>query len=119
MLICFIIKLYRQTLTIQTIRISGPDKPTNFQVTGAMEGQVTLTWSEPLYKNGILTQYLLTYQELPSGPIYKEERSTDETFLTLSNLSPSSIYIFKLYAVTIVGQGEPAEVKFDFSYSEY
>ena len=97
----------------------GPSKPANFKVIEAKDGEATLSWNEPLHKNGKIVKYNLIYRVLDGGRRIIKDIQKDEQFIVLSNLISNTRYSFTLSASTSAGTGETEEIEFDFSKSEF
>jgi len=92
-----------------------PSKPSNFKVIEAVKEEATLSWNEPLHKNGKILNYRLKYRLLPYGRLYEKVINIDERILILKNLISNAKYYFSLSAVTVAGIGETEEITFDFA----
>ncbi|XP_066930934.1 contactin-4-like isoform X2 [Clytia hemisphaerica] len=92
-----------------------PTPPTNFKIIDASQGEVTLSWTEPLHKNGVIEKYLLTYISMKTNKKQQGNLRSDERTFKLKNLAPNEPYLFKLAAVTGAGISEESEISFDLS----
>uniref|UniRef100_A0A672SK69 Neural cell adhesion molecule L1.1-like n=1 Tax=Sinocyclocheilus grahami TaxID=75366 RepID=A0A672SK69_SINGR len=68
------------------------------------ETEITLRWEAPDKPNGVLTGYLLQYNERGSTQDHS-------LYFTLKSLNPRIQYHFKLRALTTAGEGEPIEME--------
>ena len=96
-----------------------PSKPANFKVIEAKDGGATLSWNEPLHKNGKIVKYNLIYRVLDDGKRIVMDIQKDKQLIVLSNLISNARYSFILSASTSAGTGETEEIEFDFSKSEF
>ncbi|CAM9316759.1 unnamed protein product, partial [Lampetra planeri] len=88
-----------------------PHAPTSLMLDSPSETEMTLRWTPPSQPNGVLTGYLLQYQQIvetDDSPM-QEMKIEDPavTHLTLKGLDRHSHYRFYLRGRTSAGQGEP------------
>ena len=96
-----------------------PSTPTNFQIIDASLTEVVLSWKEPLQRNGIITNYHLSYGSIKTGEVIHKELASDSRTAKVQHLSPSDAYIFKLKAHTSAGGSEESRISFDLSKGEH
>ena len=96
-----------------------PTAPTNFQIIDASMGEVTLSWTEPLQSNGMITKYILYYGSIKTGEVKYEELTADVRTFKVRQLSPTDAYIFKLAAHTSAGDSKKTTLSFDLSKGIY
>ncbi|XP_048879246.1 neural cell adhesion molecule L1-like isoform X2 [Brienomyrus brachyistius] len=87
-----------------------PSPPGSLHFDSPSETELTLRWTPPRHPNGILTGYLLHYQELDSNEQEMKLQIIDDptvSHITLQNLDPKSYYSFYLRAHTSAGDGDP------------
>uniref|UniRef100_A0A672SK23 Neural cell adhesion molecule L1.1-like n=1 Tax=Sinocyclocheilus grahami TaxID=75366 RepID=A0A672SK23_SINGR len=79
------------------------------------ETEITLRWEAPDKPNGVLTGYLLQYNEpvpgISSAQLMESINLPLVTEFTLKSLNPRIQYHFKLRALTTAGEGEPIEME--------
>ncbi len=83
--------------------VTAPAAPNVTAVHGLQRGQINVSWSEPADGGRPITGYRLT--TLPGGAV--SEIGPGERSLTVSGLSPDSLYSFELRAVNVFGESEP------------
>ncbi|XP_062282916.1 neural cell adhesion molecule L1.2 [Scomber scombrus] len=88
-----------------------PGPPSSLTLDSPSETEMTLHWTPPSQPNGILSGYLLQYQQVVESDDSPMQVETIEdstvTHLTLRNLDRHSHYRFYLRGRTIAGDGEP------------
>ena len=82
-------------------------------------GEVTLSWTEPLHSNGIITKYILYYGSIKTGEVKYQELTADVRTFKVRHLSPTDAYIFKLAAHTSAGDSKKTTLSFDLSKGIY
>uniref|UniRef100_A0A8C4RGM4 Neuronal cell adhesion molecule n=1 Tax=Erpetoichthys calabaricus TaxID=27687 RepID=A0A8C4RGM4_ERPCA len=86
-----------------------PGAPAFLKVTDPTLDSLTLEWSPPVHRNGILTGYTLRYQAINNthklGPLLELVIPANETSWTLKNLNYSTRYKFYFHAQTSKGPG--------------
>ncbi|XP_039616868.1 neuronal cell adhesion molecule a isoform X18 [Polypterus senegalus] len=86
-----------------------PGAPAFLKVTNPTLDSLTLEWSPPVHRNGILTGYTLRYQAINNthklGPLLELVIPGNETSWTLKNLNYSTRYKFYFHAQTSKGPG--------------
>lgn len=92
-----------------------PSEPENFKVVDASLTEVKLTWNEPSEPNGIITEYLLKYNSIPSDESYSKTLVSGKRMFVLKGLTAGGRYLFKLAAATKVGVSQETEISFDLS----
>ncbi|XP_073731002.1 protein sidekick-2 isoform X8 [Misgurnus anguillicaudatus] len=89
----------------------APGPLTDLYFESLSETQITLRWQTPHKPNGVITGYLLQYQEILDGnssPRQVESINLPAvTKFTVDNLNPQSRYLFNLRARNCAGVGEP------------
>ncbi|RVE70506.1 hypothetical protein OJAV_G00065240 [Oryzias javanicus] len=88
-----------------------PGPPAFLNLHSSSETEITLQWRPPVHPNGILTGYVLQYQQITnnSDSLIKE-KTIDDPKITqhiLKGLEPHSNYRIYLIGRTAVGDGEP------------
>uniref|UniRef100_A0A3P9QEM2 Neural cell adhesion molecule L1 n=1 Tax=Poecilia reticulata TaxID=8081 RepID=A0A3P9QEM2_POERE len=85
-----------------------PGPPTSLILDSPSETEMTLHWTPPAHPNGILTGYLLQYQQSDDGPLQNDEIDNPTiTQFMLKGLDRHSQYRFYLRGITGAGNGEP------------
>nr|XP_005999384.1 PREDICTED: neural cell adhesion molecule L1 [Latimeria chalumnae] len=88
-----------------------PSSPMSLHLENLSEMSVKLTWDPPLRHNGILTEYLLQYQQFnetdSSSLIDVRIDKPKQSSWILVNLDPKGTYRFYLRARTSIGYGQP------------
>lgn len=89
----------------------APGRPMSLHLESPAETEMTLRWTPPAQPNGILTGYLIQYQQIvdsDDSPMQVESiKDHSITQLTLVGLDPHSRYRFYLRGRTSAGEGEP------------
>ncbi|XP_051516368.1 neural cell adhesion molecule L1.1 [Myxocyprinus asiaticus] len=92
----------------------APGPPALLTFDSPSETQVTLLWQAPHKPNGVVTGYLLQYQENVDGSMSPQQVESIDlpavTEFTLSGLNPQSQYSFYLRARNTAGDGEPIKM---------
>ncbi|XP_059389149.1 sortilin-related receptor-like isoform X1 [Carassius carassius] len=105
-------KQYRtnEVLTLRTPE-GLPDPPQNLQLSSdnAEDGTVLCSWSPPDKAHGLIREYIVEYSEKDSAEWFSQ-RSTS-TNAEVKNLQPSSLYRFRVAAVTSRGVGNWTDIK--------
>ncbi|XP_073673926.1 sortilin-related receptor [Garra rufa] len=99
-----------EVLTLRTPE-GLPDPPQNLQLSSdnAEDGTVLCSWSPPDKTHGLIREYIVEYSEKDSAEWFSQ-RSTI-TNVEVKNLQPSSLYRFRVAAVTSRGVGNWTEIK--------
>ncbi|XP_016368987.1 sortilin-related receptor-like [Sinocyclocheilus rhinocerous] len=99
-----------EVLTLRTPE-GLPDPPQNLQLSSdnAEDGTVLCSWSPPDKAHGLIREYIVEYSEKDSAEWYSQ-RSTI-TNAEVKDLQPSSLYRFRVAAVTSRGMGNWTEIK--------
>ncbi|KAM9445583.1 neural cell adhesion molecule L1.2 isoform 2-T2 [Clarias gariepinus] len=87
-----------------------PGPPTSLTLSSPSETEMTLHWTPPAQENGILTGYVLQYQELDNMDSPMQVESIDDPTvheLSIKDLDRRSHYRFHLRGRTAAGQGLP------------
>ncbi|XP_074537445.1 neural cell adhesion molecule L1.2 isoform X2 [Halichoeres trimaculatus] len=88
-----------------------PGPPTSLILDSPSDTEMTLHWTSPSHPNGVLTGYLLQYQQIvesDDSPMQVEKIDDPTvTHLTLKGLDRHSHYRFYLRGHTNAGDGEP------------
>ena len=104
-------------LSLQTV----PSVPLNVAITNKTSTSVLVSWSSPLYPNGITVAYKISLLGVESfNPVpntfYNSTKHTvmvnssdENTELELTDLVPYSLYNITITAMNRVGYGEPSE----------
>uniref|UniRef100_A0A673K6R7 Sortilin-related receptor n=1 Tax=Sinocyclocheilus rhinocerous TaxID=307959 RepID=A0A673K6R7_9TELE len=92
-----------EVLTLRTPE-GLPDPPQNLQLSSdnAEDGTVLCSWNPPDKAHGLIREYIVEYSEKDSAEWFSQ-RSTS-TNAEVKNLQPSSLYRFRVAAVTSRGQ---------------
>ncbi|XP_078286355.1 LOW QUALITY PROTEIN: neural cell adhesion molecule L1-like [Rhinoraja longicauda] len=89
-----------------------PSKPTLLQLELLKDTEVTASWHPPRQPNGIITGYVLHYQQINgtvSSPLREQiVPSPDTSRLTVHDLQPHAFYHFHVLAETVAGRGPAA-----------
>uniref|UniRef100_A0A8C8H2Q0 Fibronectin type-III domain-containing protein n=1 Tax=Oncorhynchus tshawytscha TaxID=74940 RepID=A0A8C8H2Q0_ONCTS len=87
-----------------------PDPPRNLQLScdHGEDGMVEASWSAPDKAHGLIREYIVEYSE--KGVEWFSQRSTGNS-VEVKNLQPSTLYKFRVAAVTGRGMGNWTEVK--------
>ncbi|XP_051517191.1 neural cell adhesion molecule L1.1-like [Myxocyprinus asiaticus] len=92
----------------------APGTPALLTFDSLSETQVTLLWQPPHEPNGLITGYLLQYQEIMDGSSSPQQVESIDlapvTEFTLNGLNPKSRYHFDLRARNAAGDGEPIKI---------
>ena len=80
---------------------TAPSAPRNLMAIQINPFNVTLEWSVPKDKNGIIRHYILRYYELSAPNDTVVNITTTETTLTVEGLSAFTDYVFRVSAVTV------------------
>ena len=59
----------------------------------------------PLMPNGLITRYDLEYKELNDTLFTRRFPSANRRNYTITDLSPDTVYVIRIAAVTVVGRG--------------
>ncbi|XDV32386.1 hypothetical protein PO909_003231 [Leuciscus waleckii] len=88
-----------------------PDPPQGLQLScdNAEDGTVRCSWNPPDKTHGLVREYIVEYSEKDSAEWFSQ-RSTS-TSAEVKNLQPSSLYRFRVAAVTSRGVGNWTEIK--------
>uniref|UniRef100_A0A673KBJ0 Sortilin-related receptor n=1 Tax=Sinocyclocheilus rhinocerous TaxID=307959 RepID=A0A673KBJ0_9TELE len=99
-----------EVLTLRTPE-GLPDPPQNLQLSSdnAEDGTVLCSWNPPDKAHGLIREYIVEYSEKDSAEWFSQ-RSTS-TNAEVKNLQPSSLYRFRVAAVTSRGVGNWTEIK--------
>ncbi|XP_052472847.1 sortilin-related receptor [Carassius gibelio] len=99
-----------EVLTLRTPE-GLPDPPQNLQLSSdnAEDGTVLCSWSPPDKAHGLIREYIVEYSEEDSAEWFSQ-RSTS-TNAEVQNLQPSSLYRFRVAAVTSRGVGNWTNIK--------
>ena len=76
---------------------------------------MTLTWTDPLNKNGVITNYVLKYVALTTDETTKVNVAADQRKYVVKGLRNRGAYLFKVVAVTKAGVSKESELSFDLS----
>ncbi|XP_073669092.1 neural cell adhesion molecule L1.1 [Paramisgurnus dabryanus] len=91
--------------------LQAPGPLTDLYFESLSETQITLRWQTPHKPNGVITGYLLQYQEILDGNSSPRQVESIDlpavTEFTMDNLDPQSRYLFNLRARNSAGVGEP------------
>ena len=80
--------------------------PTSLRVVGVTYTTITLSWMPPDMPNGLIIDYHLQYRRVNSSALYNILLPIDDQLTrTVTRLSPSTQYDFRVAATTIVGRG--------------
>lgn len=72
-----------------------------------MSRSLLLEWEQPLpdRRNGIITGYIITIQQLAAAGFYQTLNSTGMNSMRVDNLHPHTTYEYQIAAYTIIGIG--------------
>ncbi|XP_067399283.1 neural cell adhesion molecule L1-like, partial [Emydura macquarii macquarii] len=87
-----------------------PGPPGSLLLERVSDTALGLEWTPPRLPNGVLTEYMLQYQQVNGsepGPLYEISFPVTQLNVTLGRLDPQARYRFHLRALTRMGQGEP------------
>ncbi|XP_062890726.1 neural cell adhesion molecule L1-like isoform X1 [Mobula hypostoma] len=98
----------------QFITLEGvPSKPIKVHLELLKNTEVAVSWSPPQHPNGIITGYVLQYQQINgtvSGPLREKiVPSPTTTRVTIPDLQPNSSYKFYVMGQTSVGRGKATD----------
>ena len=82
--------------------------PANFSLVSQTPTSVTVTWEPVLcmYRNGLITDYVIKYKELNTGLVSNKTIEGDKMrMFEITGLKPSTQYEIKIAAVNSVGTG--------------
>ena len=71
---------------------------------------VTLSWMSPDPPNGLITNYLVQYRRSDHDNYNLIDTKTNYLTYTLTELSTSTEYDFRLRADTVVGRSDPSNI---------
>ncbi len=92
-----------------------PSEPVNFDANVQSNTSVLLSWSAPLYHNGIITKYHVYYKKTTESNVNGPE-TTNEIRNLVENLIPYTNYSFWVYAETSAGLGNKSVTIFNKTY---
>ncbi len=92
-----------------------PSEPLIFVASIESNTSVQLSWSAPLYSNGIITRYHVYYKKTIENNI-AGSRTTNGTQYLLERLAPYTNYSFWVYAETSAGLGNESVTIFNKTY---
>jgi protein sidekick len=84
-----------------------PEEVSYMQFTGVSDRELTLKWSEPNDKNGILTGYQVKYKVKDSNDVKVANLTAQQTELHVTQLKALTHYWFEIAAMTSKGIGKP------------
>ena len=99
----------------QAFSLLVPSEPLSFVVNIESNTSVQLSWSAPLYSNGIITKYHVYYKKTTEN-IVGGSRTTNGTQYFLERLAPYTNYSFWVYAETSAGLGNKSVTIFNKTY---
>jgi len=79
--------------------------PRLLSVVFASNTTITLSWMPPISPNGIITKYHLQYKEITDSSYFILLPTNDAMTRTVTRLTPSIQYQFRVSAVTVAGHG--------------
>ena len=82
--------------------------PSNVSVSEVISSSITVQWGpvDCIHRNGDITGYSVQYKEVESGSIHNMTVSgSNTTEATITNLMPSTMYIFQVAAINDAGGG--------------
>uniref|UniRef100_A0A8B9H7A1 Sortilin-related receptor, L(DLR class) A repeats containing n=1 Tax=Astyanax mexicanus TaxID=7994 RepID=A0A8B9H7A1_ASTMX len=99
-----------EVLTLRTPE-GLPDPPQGLQLgcDKGEDGTVLCSWSPPDNTHGLIREYIVEYSEKGSSEWFSQRSTTTST--TVRSLQPSSLYRFRVAAVTSRGVGNWTEIK--------
>ncbi|XP_012558399.1 cell adhesion molecule DSCAML1 isoform X1 [Hydra vulgaris] len=83
-----------------------PEAPSLFSATPASPTEIGVTWSEPINRNGIITDYVLYYQEVGQYLTHRIELKSTQQSYKLQDLKFGQKYIIWMSAKTSKGEGQ-------------
>ncbi|XP_047429383.1 ephrin type-A receptor 7 isoform X2 [Mugil cephalus] len=84
---------------------AAPSQVSQVNKEKVQQRSIQLSWQEPQQPNGVITEYEIKYYEKDQKDrIYSTVRSRS-TSATVSNLKPSTAYVFQIRALTEAGYG--------------
>ncbi|XP_074872337.1 neural cell adhesion molecule L1 isoform X2 [Carettochelys insculpta] len=87
-----------------------PSPPASLLLEWVSDTELALEWAPPRFPNGVLTEYMLQYQQVNNselGPLYEISFPVGQRNATLRRLQPQAQYRFSLRALGRTGPGEP------------
>ena len=84
---------------------TDPTAPTNVTATALNSTHITVEWGEPDTPNGIVRQYIISYNLSGSDDINVTVNTTN---VTIEDLMPFTVYEFTISAFTIIKTGSGA-----------
>ena len=86
--------------------LSEPGAVLNLISIGSDVDEITITWTEPSFRNGTITMYDIRYRESDFSGSFIFVNGTTKTEFTIDELIPNTYYTFGVRAYTIAGPGE-------------
>uniref|UniRef100_A0A4W4GF62 Sortilin-related receptor n=1 Tax=Electrophorus electricus TaxID=8005 RepID=A0A4W4GF62_ELEEL len=99
-----------EVLTLRTPE-GLPDPPQSLQLScgNSEDGMVLCSWSPPDHAHGLVRQYIVEYSERGSSEWFSQPSTS--TSAEVKSLQPSTLYRFRVAAVTSRGVGNWTEIK--------
>ena len=80
------------------------------QISGFYEGTLEISWTEPEFPNGVITEYTYTVEgPSPSSAVVYTGNTTITSVQIDAQLIPVGIYVVMVTAATIGGPGMPSD----------
>jgi protein sidekick len=94
-----------------------PDEVTSLQFVGVSDRELTMKWTEPIDKNGILTGYQVRYKMKDLQDTKVVNLTANENILHVTQLKALTHYFFEVVAYTSKGAGKPKNALIQVSES--
>ena len=85
--------------------ITEPSVPRSLMFNFISFTTITVSWMPPLMPNGLITRYDLEFKELNDTLFTRRFPSANRRNYTIIDLTPNTIYVIRIAAVTVVGRG--------------
>ena len=85
--------------------ITEPSAPRSLMFNHITYTTITVSWMPPLMPNGLITRYDLEYKELNDTFFTRRFPSANRRNYTITDLTPDTLYVIRIAAVTVVGRG--------------
>jgi hypothetical protein len=92
-----------------------PSEPLNLDANVESNTTVQLSWSEPLYPNGIIRTYHVYYKKATENNVIGHSTTKAKQYL-VQHLTPYTNYSFWVYAETSAGLGNKSVTIFNKTY---
>lgn len=89
-----------------------PDAASKFEVSERGSNHLVVRWQPPEETNGILTGYMLEFEEAPSGAVLvKTEVEPGKREKKITGLKDDTSYVVRIRATTSAGKGEETDLE--------